>query len=344
MTRSSSLDGNHFVSVVIPAYNEKKFIEKCLRSVLNQDFPSDKMEILVIDGMSTDSTPDIIQALGQEDNRIKLLQNPKRIVPSALNIGIKAAQGDVIVRMDAHCVYPSSYVSILVQKLFELKAANVGGLWIMNPANDSSECLSIVLCYSHPFGTGTSMHKIGCENTMEVDTVPFGCFKKEIFDKVGLYDEGMLRNEDEELNGRITNQGGKIFLIPEVTIHYTTRDSIVKLSKMLYHYGLWKPLVNQKVGQPVSYRQFAPPLFVLFFVLGLGLGLFFRWILAIWALVMCLYLVIALTISVKKAIKHKRPSLCLLMPYTFFCMHLSYGYGFLKGMLFKKSLSYTVDR
>lgn len=344
MTRENSSDRNHFISVVIPVYNEKKFIEKCIRSVLIQDYPSDKMEILVVDGNSNDGTPDIIRQLCNEDKRIKLLENPKRYVPSAMNIGIKSAQGDIIVRMDSHCEYPNNYVSILVEKLIELDADNVGGMCIMEPANKSVSSLAVVLCFSHRFGTGSALYKVGCDSITEVDTVPFGCFKKEIFDKVGLYDEDMHRNEDEELNARITNNGGKIFLIPEVGIRYAARDTIGKLSKMLYHYGLWKPLVNKKVGNAVSYRQFAPPMFFIFIVLGLVFGLLFRPIFMIWAFVMILYFAIAFAIGVKYAIKHNRPALCIMMPITFFCMHVFYGFGYIKGLLSNNSLSYTIDR
>ena len=344
MAKSNPSDGNHFVSVVIPVYNEKNFIEKCIRSVLSQDFPSDKMEILVMDGMSNDGTPDIIRRLCNEDNRIKLLENPKKYVPSAMNIGIKAAKGDIIVRMDSHCEYPTNYVSALVEKLIELDADNVGGMCIMKPANDSVSSLAVVLCFSHRFGTGSALYKVGCDKITEVDTVPFGCFKKDIFDKVGFYDEDMHRNEDEELNARITNHGGKIFIIPEIGIRYTPRDTIGKLSKMLYHYGLWKPLVNKKVGNAVSYRQFAPPMFFAFFVFGLILGILFPPILTTWAFVMIFYFAIAFAIGVKYAIKHKRASLCIMMPITFFCMHISYGYGYIKGLLFNNSLSYKIDR
>jgi len=337
----------HFVSVVIPVYNESKHIEKCVASVLNQDYPAEKMEILLVDGMSNDGTPDIIERLSAEDHRIKYLQNPRRIVPSALNIGIKAARGEIIVRMDCHCIYPPIYVSTLVGKLVELDAANVGGVWLTEPANDSSVCLSIALCSSHPFGTGPSLHKIGCDHVMETDTVPFGCFRKAIFDQIGFFDEEMGRNEDEELNGRITRAGGRIYIVPDVKMHYVSRDSLGKMIQMYYHYGLWKPLVNKKVGNAVTYRQFIPPLFVVGFVLGLLLGLLFRPILAIWAFVMLLYLAITCCIGIKAAVAHRRPALCLMMPITFLCMHFAYGIGYLKGIFglyFKDSLTYHYDR
>lgn len=337
----------HFVSVVIPVLNEAKHIENCLRSLTKQDYPSDKMEIFVVDGMSTDGTPDIIKRLCEEDHRIKLLENHKKNVPCALNLGIKASKGDIIVRTDSHCIYPPHYVSTLVHKLLELDAWNVGGVWITSPANDSTQCLAIAICSSHPFGTGPSLHKIGCDSITETDTVPFGCFKREVFDKIGLFDEDMLRNEDEELNGRITRQGGKIFLIPEVEMRYMARDRIDRMIKMFYQYGLWKPLVNRKVGNAVSYRQFAPPSFVAFVILGLVLSIFIPAIRYVVFPILLLYLTIIFIIGIIETFKHKRIGLLLMVPLTFICIHFAYGTGYLKGffsLMGKKSLSYTLDR
>ena len=146
------------------------------------------------------------------------------------------------------------------------------------------------------------------------------------------------------LSVRVVRSQSATVIIPEIGIRYTPRDTIGKLSKMLYHYGLWKPLVNKKVGNAVSYRQFAPPMFFAFFVFGLILGILFPPILTIWAFVMIFYFAIAFAIGVKYAIKHKRASLCIMMPITFFCMHISYGYGYIKGLLFNNSLSYKIDR
>ena len=148
----------HFVSVVIPVLNEALHVEKCLNSISAQDYPASNIEILVVDGMSDDGTRDIIKRLCQENPRIKLLENKKRIVPCAMNMGIRAAKGDIIMRMDCHCIYPEKYVSTLVNKLMELKsAANVGGVCITIPANDTMLCQAIAFCTSHPFGTGPSL-------------------------------------------------------------------------------------------------------------------------------------------------------------------------------------------
>ena len=338
----------HFVSVVIPVLNEALHVEKCLNSISAQDYPASNIEILVVDGMSDDGTRDIIKRLCQENPRIKLLENKKRIVPCAMNMGIRAAKGDIIMRMDCHCIYPEKYVSTLVNKLMELKsAANVGGVCITIPANDTMLCQAIAFSTSHPFGTGPSLFRIGCSTVTETDTVPFGCFRKEIFDKVGLFDEDMRRNEDEELNGRIRRQGGKIYLIPEVEIRYMARDNLKKMIKMYYHYGLWKPLVNKKVGKAVTYRQFAPPLFVIGVVFGLILGIFSKTILTLVLMMLALYYGIVLTISAIEAVKCRKPLLLLLIPVTFTCMHFAYGIGSLKGftsMFGKNSLHYTIDR
>jgi len=337
----------HFVSVVIPVLNEAKIIETCLNSVIAQDYPKDQMEIMVIDGMSTDSTRDIIQKTIERDDRFILLDNPKKNVPCALNIGIKRAKGDIIVRMDSHTVYPPNYVSLLVGKLIELDAANVGGVIITTPADNSSMRLSIAICSSHPFGVGPSLFKIGATDIVETDTVPFGCFRKSIFEKVGYFDEDMLRNEDEELNGRITRAGGKIYLIPEMKMTYYPRDNYQKMARMYYQYGLWKPLVNKKVGNAVSYRQFVPPLFVVGLIGGLVLGCIFPVLFWIYVPVLILYFFITLLVGIESAVRHSKPALCLTIPFTFFCIHLSYGFGYLKGLchlLRCKNVGYQLDR
>lgn len=336
-----------FVTIVIPVLNEAKIIEDCLNSVICQEYPKELMEILVVDGMSNDGTRDIVNRMKEKDSRIFLLDNPKKHVPSALNIGIRKARGSIIVRMDSHSVYSPHYVSTLVEKMVELDAWNVGGVLITTPANDSVKCLAIATCLSHPFGVGSSLFRIGSTSIVETDTVPFGCFKKSLFEKVGMFDEEMLRNEDEEINGRIRRAGGKIYLIPEVTMKYYPRDSLTKLFKMYYQYGLWKPLVNKKVGNAVSCRQFVPPLFVFGLVFGLILSLFSPIFMKIYLSVLLLYLLITISVGIRQAIKHSRPLLCLYIPITFFCLHLSYGIGYLWGLCnwFRyKKMKYSLDR
>ena len=322
----------HKVSVICPVFNEERFIEACILSILSQDYPQDSLEVLFVDGRSTDNTRGIIERYAGEYPFIRLIDNPQRTVPYALNKGLAEATGEVIIRLDGHCTYPTDYMSELVKQLYALNADNVGGVWNTQPAKETPVCQAIALASSHPFGVGGSMHKIGAYRIVETDTVPFGCYRREVFDRIGLFDVDLVRNQDDEFNGRLIKKGGKIFLIPHVIINYTARDTLGKMCKMYYQYGLYKPLVNRKLGAPATVRQFFPLLFLLGLVIG-GIGsLFFPWVLYIYIGVLLLYLFIGLTVGSMCAIRIHRPVLALLMPYVFLSIHLSYGFGYLMGI------------
>ena len=220
------------LSVICPIYNEESRIEECILSILAQDYPKEDLEVLFVDGQSSDRTRDIIANYMLNYSFIKLLDNPKRIAPAALNIGIRASSGDIIMRLDAHAKYPANYFSLLVSKLKESGADNVGGVCRTLPAKDTSVCRAIAHAMSSPFGMGNSYFRIGSDHEMWVDTVPFGCFKREIFDKIGLFDEELVRNQDDEFNGRIIKNGGRILLLPQVVVDYFARDSLTKTAKM----------------------------------------------------------------------------------------------------------------
>lgn len=327
------------LSVICPIYNEEKHIAACLDSILRQDFPKEELEVLLVDGMSTDRTREIVQQYTAQYPFIFLLDNPKRIVPTGLNIGIRVAQGEVIIRLDAHAIYPDNYFSALVDKLFALNADNVGGLCRTLPAKDTPMCEAIAAALSSPFGMGDSHFRIGTNKEMQVDTVPFGCFRREVFDKIGYFDEELVRNQDDEFNGRIIKFGGHIYLIPSVVIDYYGRDSIGKVSKMFYQYGLFKPLVNKKLGNPASVRQFFPFFFVLGLIIGLILSLASTFFRILYIAVLALYIFLAAYYSIRQVKGLKR--IFLLMG-TFFVIHVSYGWGYLRGMfklLLKKSFS-----
>ena len=322
----------HTVSIICPIFNEEKFIEACIISILEQDYPKEAIEVIFVDGNSTDSSTDIIQRYTKQYSFLKLLNNPERIVPYALNKGLAAATGEVIMRLDAHCTYPTNYISELVRYLYQLNADNVGGVWNTQPAKDTPICQAIAFASSHPFGVGGSMHKIGASKIMETDTVPFGCYKREIFEKTGPFDTDLVRNQDDEFNGRLLNLGGKIYLIPQVIINYTARDTICKMRKMYYQYGLYKPLVNKKLGAPATVRQFFPLLFLLGLIIG-GIGsAFWPVVQHLYTTVLLLYLFIGIVVGSMGAIRTHQPLLTLLMPYVFFNIHMSYGIGYLVGI------------
>lgn len=318
------------LSVIVPIYQEEKYISKCIDSMLSQDYPKDDLEIILVDGMSKDRTREIVANYTAKYPFIRMIDNPERIAPCAMNRGIKEAKGDVIMRLDAHVCYPKNYFSLLVEKLNELPGAeNVGALCNTLPVNDSITAQSIAAVLSSSFGMGNSHFRVGANKEMEVDTVPFGCFHKSIFDKVGLYDEELVRNQDDELNARIIKAGGKIYLIPQLVCEYYARDTAKKVYKMFYQYGVFKPLVNKKLGSPATLRQFFP----LFFVLGLLVGpvvcLFLPVLWWVYFAVIMLWFILATSFSLKDSKNLKR---ILTQNWIYFVVHFGYGWGYIVGI------------
>lgn len=320
------------LSVICPIYNEEKYISQCIESLLQQDYPKDDLEILFIDGMSTDRTREIVTAYTQKFPFIKMLDNPKRIVPYAMNTGIRASKGEIIIRLDGHVEYPTNYFSALVKHLKELDADNVGALCETLPCGSSTKELAIAEALSSSFGMGNSYFRIGCDEVKEVDTVPFGCFKREVFDKVGLYDNELIRNQDDELNGRIIKNGGKIYLIPSIVTKYFARDKIRKVRKMFYQYGLYKPLVNKKLGAPATVRQFFPLLFVLGLFVGAILSCLGSVFFMLYVAVLIVYLLLAYYFTMLSVKKTERIGLLVYQPIVYLTIHLSYGWGYIVGI------------
>ncbi len=176
-------------TIIVPCRNEEKHIGACLDSIIAGDYPHDLLEVLVVDGMSNDGTRSIIKKYGDRYSFITMLDNPSKIVPAALNIGITRAHGEVIVRMDAHNIYSPDYVSKCIRYLEEYRADNVGGVWITMPGARTIIAESIAIAVAHPLGAGNALYRIGSETPRFVDTVPFGCFRKELFTRIGLFDE-----------------------------------------------------------------------------------------------------------------------------------------------------------
>lgn len=322
------------ISVIIPCRNEEEFIANTLDSILESNYDINSMEILVVDGMSDDRTREIVSEYAQKNPMIRLIDNPQRTVPYAMNYGIEQSHGDVIVRLDAHSVYPSNYISELVHWLKELNVENVGGVWDATPTNDSLEARAVAYATAHPFGIGNAQYRIS-EKTepYEVDTVPFGCYRRDVFDKIGLFDTDLTRNQDDELNARLIQDGGKIYLIPTLKIKYFARENFSKLVKMFFQYGYFKPLVNLKLKQPATLRQFVPPLFVLF-LFFVVLSFFIMPALSpLFVAVLTLYATIDLYVSYNLSKKYHDMQLLPYLASSFVLIHLSYGYGYLKGIV-----------
>lgn len=320
------------VSVVCPIYNEEKFIARCIETMLAQDFPNSEMELLFVDGMSKDRTREIVAEYAGQYENIHLLDNPQKIVPYALNAGIQVAKGEYIVRIDGHCSYPVNYISTLIHWAEKLHADNVGAMLNTLPANDKPECQAVAIVMSHRFGVGNSLCRVGVKEVTQADTVPFGCFHRSVFERVGMFDPELVRNQDDEFNARIINHGGKIYLIPDLVIDYYARDSAKKLMRMYYQYGLFKPLVNKKLGAPATVRQFFPMAFVLGVVLGAVLSLLTSWAVYPYVAILLLYLLLAFGFAVQEAWQRKVWQLLGWLPLMFFLIHVSYGWGYLVGI------------
>jgi glycosyltransferase involved in cell wall biosynthesis len=317
-----------FVTIVVPCRNEAGYIAGFLNSVTNQDYGPDRMEVLIGDGMSDDGTRSKVEGYPG----VKVIDNPERTVPFALNRCIEAARGEVVIRMDVHAIYPANYVSRLVEVLLECDADNVGGVLDTVPANDSAQSGAIAAAMSHPFGVGNASFRTGVDRIVEVDTVPFGCFKRELFDRIGKFDTDLTRNQDDEFNARIIQAGGKILLVPDLRITYFARARLRNLIRMYFQYGYFKPLVNTKLDRPATLRQFIPPLFVLFLLLGLPGLLFGGLAWGIWSFFFGLYFIALAFVSLLSAFKRNQPASFFWLLLAFFLMHIAYGWGYLKGV------------
>jgi|WetSurMetagenome_2_1015567.scaffolds.fasta_scaffold53178_2 glycosyltransferase involved in cell wall biosynthesis len=322
---------NGKVSILIPCYNEAAHIGKMLDCILAQDYPRELTEVFVIDGMSTDRTAEISLGYAREHSFIKVIENPGRYVPSGLNKGISLATGEYIIRMDAHSGYPENYVSSLVRAMEQTGGDNVGGSWDTRPANDSLMASAIAAATSSGFGVGNSTYRLGVSGIRKVDTVPYGCFRRSLFERIGRFDEDLLRNQDDEFNGRIIKNGGSIYLIPEVSITYYARPDVSSLLRMFYQYAFFKPLVNRKLGKPATLRQFAPPLFIVFLLFG-WVGFLVRpWAGAAYVAVLLLYLAIDLTVSARASFSGRRAGMLFILPWLFPLIHGAYGIGYIAG-------------
>lgn len=320
------------ISVIIPCYNEENYISSCLDSVLAQDYPQDKMEILVVDGNSTDQTALIIKDDCSKYPFIHYLFNHQRIVPISMNLAIEQAKGDYIIRLDAHSSYPKDYFSKLIQNAIKFNTDNVGGICITEVKNKTSKSQAIKEVLSHRFGVGNSLFRTGIKEPIEADTVPFGCFRKDVFERFGKYDERLVRNQDIELNKRIKKGGGKIMLVPEIQCTYFARETFSGLIKNNYQNGLWNILTVYYTDQmsSLSIRHYIPLLFVLSLIIPVLFSLIWLPFLGISAFSFVLYFSLLLIVSITLSLK-KRVNVFYTL-YAFILLHLSYGWGSLMGL------------
>lgn len=319
------------ISIIIPIRNDVYFIDDLLSKVLSQTYPKAKTEILIVDGMSTDGTrkktSDILNKFQMTNYfGVKFLDNPKGQRTTALNIGIKNAKGNIIVRLDARTVIPKDYIWKCIQTLIETNSDNVGGM--QKPISNTLKQEAIGLALSHPFGVGNAQFRIG-KKSGYVDTVYLGCFRKEIFDKVGLFDEkSAVISEDSDLNQRIRNAGGKVYFNKDVIAYYYPRDNYPDLWKLYFRYGGAKAgnlLKNKKL---TAWRQFVPSSFLLGILFLLALSFVNKMFLFALLFILGIYLLTDLIVSMFLSIMNKKMILFPCLYIIFPILHFSWAMGF----------------
>lgn len=319
------------VSILIPVRNEVKYIERCLHSVLSQNYSQNKIEILIADGLSTDGTREILSQIKAENENVHLYDNPKKIVPTGMNILLQHAKGQVLIRVDGHCMIENDYVSRCVEHLKRDGVDGVGGPMQSIGEDFLSESVSIAM--SSKFGVGNSSFRTEKGKTKLVDTVPFPAYTKEIINKIGLYDEELVRNQDDEYNYRLRKQGGRLLLADDVRSTYFTRSTLKGLWRQFLQYGFWKVRVFQKHPSQMSARQFMPAILIVGLIISLTFSLIFDWG---WWLIVGISSIYLLAVGFFSLINtHKGGlrrwvNLCA----SYMIMHIGYGIGFLKGLFF----------
>ena len=321
------------MSIIIPCRNEEIYIGKCLNSIIANDYPKNKLEVLAVDGMSEDGTRRIVEGYTQRYPFIKLLDNPKRITPTALNVGIQRAKGDVIIWMSAHNHYEKDYVSRSVESLRKYSADNVGGIMKTLPRENNFTGRAIVASLSHRFGVGNSYFRVRTDEPKWVDTVFGGCYRREVFDRVGLFNENLVRGQDMEFNLRLKKAGGKILLVPDIVSYYYARSDMRSFWKHNFTNGVWAilPFLYSPVI-PVSWRHLVPLIFVAGLigsaVLGFLLPVFF-WLFLV---ILGSYVLANLTASFRIALQKRDLRYLVVMPFIFGILHFGYGLGSLLGV------------
>ncbi len=329
------------ISVIIPCRNEEKYIGQCIQSLVDMDFEEDKMEIIIVDAESSDNSLKIIKQYQDKYTFIRVLKNLKRYTPFGLNLGIKNAKHEFIMIAGAHSVFSKEYLREIFSAITNLGADVAGGVMITGAKNKNRKTVSICKVLSHKLGVGNSLFRTGAAKTILVDTVPFGVYRKQLFDDVGLYNERLIRNHDIELSGRIIASGKKIYLVPSAECTYYVRETFSGLAKNNFANGLWNILtvyITWKINS-ISLRHFVPLIFLLSLILPFILNIWIPRAALLAALSFAIYILTVLITGLR--INNKDTSYYFIVV-TFFILHFCYGLGSLTGLfkfnyLFKRN-------
>lgn len=322
------------ISVIVPCYNEQATIALLLQALYDQTCSRETLEVVIADGLSSDGTRQAIAGFQRthHDLQIRVIDNPRRIIPAGLNLALQAARGEFVVRLDAHSIPQADYLERSVRALKEGRGSNVGGRWEIQPGSDGWVGRSIAAAAAHPLGAGDARYRYGTQ-AGAVDTVPFGAFRRDLVERIGFYDETLPTNEDYEFNVRIRQAGGTIWFDPQIRSAYFARPTFGALVRQYWRYGYWKLRMLLKQPHTLRWRQALPPLFVAGLLVGLLLGLWLPSLLVALAFVLGLYLLVLLLAGFRAAARQRDAGLALGLPLAIMLMHLSWGAAFWWSLL-----------
>lgn len=328
---------NPRVSLIIPCYNEEVRIDALLQSILDQTYPLTDMEVIFADGMSSDRTREKIKAFAEQHSlpKIQIIDNPKRIIPAALNLAIRAAQGELIVRMDAHTLPAKDYLTLSVRAYDDGKGEDIGGVIDIHPSSESWLGQSIAVATRHPLGVGDAMYR-WAKRPGYADTVAFGTYARKTFDNIGFYDESLLVNEDYELNARLRAAGGRIWVDPAIRSSYYARPDLSSLARQYFTYGFYKYRMLRQHPDTLRWRQALPPLFVFGILMLLLLAPFWNAARIVLITAIVLYVLTLILGSLPEAVRQKKWFLVPGIPLAIMTMHFAWGCGFWWS-IFKKN-------
>lgn len=318
-----------FVSVIIPARNEAKFIGACLESFLKQNYPAHLFEVIVADGVSADKTKEIARGF-QDKMNLKIIDNPRFSAPFGFNFGLEKAAGEIIIRVDAHCLVGPDFISQNVKNLLTTGAECVGGPLTTLGQGWMGE--KIALALANPFCVADAKFRYA-QKPEWVDTVAFGAYRREVFKKIGPLNESLIRNQDMEFSTRLISAGGRILLTPDIKISYFCRSNLRQLAKQCFLNGLWNIKTVKIVPGSLKTRHFVPMIFSLYIILNLILAAFNPVFLHLLIFGLLLYFTGGFVFSARAAWETKNPVNFLVLPLIFFWFHFTYGVGSMFGVL-----------
>jgi len=324
------------VSIIVPCFNEESTISLLLKAIHCQTYPLQNLEVVVADAISTDHTKDEIRkfSIVHPDLKIKVVDNLRQTIPAGINLAVKNSEGENIIRLDAHSIPDPNYVRLCLMDLKDGKGDCVGGVWDIKPGGKGWIALSIATAAANPLAVGDAHYRF-TKHAQEVDTVPFGAFKKSLFNSVGGFDESLLTNEDYEFFTRIRKSGGKIWLDPAIRCVYFARPTFSDLAYQYWRYGFWKYRMLKRYPNSIRWRQALPPLFVSWLLILLITFYFLPISRFLLLFSLIFYFFILFFIGCLMAWKKKEGLLFLGIPIAIAIMHGCWGSGLLYSMIRK---------